>query len=149
MRDLAVPWTLSLAPETALIDVLDSADPRRHQLAVSWMIAHGLRHRPVQSALRSLGRRTQAPAVVRHQAQAIEYLHRQTDLPLPRKLVSPLVTTLRHDDVRLRSLAHAVLVAAFGDRIPYDARAPAVARDRAARAWSHWVQRRYTTRSSR
>ncbi len=149
VRDLAVPWTLSLAPETALIDVLDSADPRRHQLAVSWMIAHGLRHRPVQSALRSLGRRTQAAAVVRHLAQAIEYLHRQTDLPLPRKLVNPLVTALRHDDVRLRSLAHAVLVAAFGDRIPYDARAPAVARDRAARAWSHWVQRRYATRSSR
>ena len=149
VRDLAVPWTLSLAPETALIELLDTVDARRHQIAVRWMIAHGLHHRPVESALRSLGRRTRAAAVVRHFAQAIEYLHRQTDHPLPRKLVSPLVTTLRHEDVRLRSFAHALLVAAFGERIPYDARAPAVARDRAARAWSHWVQRRYTTRSSR
>ena len=149
VRDLVVPWTLSLAPETTLIELLDSGDARRHQIAVRWMIAHGLHHRPVESALRSLGRRTRAASVVRHLAQAIEYLHRQTDHPLPRKLITPIVTTLRHEDVRLRSLAHALLVVAFGDRIPYDARGPEAGRERAARAWSHWVQRQYTTRSSR
>ncbi len=144
LKELALQWSLSLAPEDSVVPALRSSDAAIRIGAATWLVAHGIRHPPARRALIRLAHEVGQPRSVREAAQVIDFLHGHPNTPLPQPHAERLVRLLRVPKPLVRSLSGALLAIAFGDKIGFNPFAPAPARAQAIRAWGQFIHRLYS-----